>query len=143
MSSNRIPPVDRTCGTYAPGHQPHFIQVKKSWTEGPQITLSQVTVHDDGLVDLEGADGGLTVWNHHPERLRAVLEHQDQRAVWKPRFGVLSVPGPFGYVFSMAPLDKRTPCHRRARQVPGESTSDFIERAIREDHGFMVPSRFW
>src|SRR5437867_1747095 len=26
-----------------------------------------------------------------------------------------------------------------ARQAPGESTSDFVARAMREDHGFTVP----
>ena len=33
------------------------------------------------------------------------------RAVWKPRFHVLAVPAPSGYLFSLAVLDKRTPCH--------------------------------
>jgi hypothetical protein len=59
--------------------------------------------------------------------------------VWKPRFHVLSVPGLFGYLFNLAALDKRTPCHPGAGQAPGESTSDFVARAMREDQGFTVP----
>jgi hypothetical protein len=50
------------------------------------------------------------------------------RAVWKPRFHVLAVPAPSGYLFSLAVLDKRTPCHPGARQAPGESASDFLAR---------------
>jgi hypothetical protein len=44
-------------------------------------------------------------------------------------------------LFSLAALDNRTPCHRGARQAPGESTPDFVARAMREDHGFTVPGR--
>jgi hypothetical protein len=63
------------------------------------------------------------------------------RAVWKPRFHVLALPGPSGYLFNLAALDQRTPCHPGARQAPGESTPDFLARTIREDHGFTVPGR--
>ena len=62
------------------------------------------------------------------------------RAVWKPRFHVLAVPAPSGYLFSLAVLDKRTPCHPGARQAPGESASDFLARAMRENHGYTVPA---
>jgi hypothetical protein len=54
---------------------------------------------------------------------------------------VLAVPGPSGYLFSLAALDRRTPCHPGARQAPGESTPDFLTRAMSEDHGFMVPGQ--
>ena len=60
------------------------------------------------------------------------------RAVWKPRFHVLAVPAPSGYL--LAVLDKRTPCHPGARQAPGESASDFLARAMRENHGYTVPA---
>ena len=32
------------------------------------------------------------------------------RAVWKPRYHVLSLPGVFGYVFNLAALGERAPC---------------------------------
>jgi hypothetical protein len=82
------------------------------------------------------------VWNHDPDRLRDAVDYCGRgRGVWKPRFHVLAVPGPSGYLFNLAALDERTPCHPGARQAPGESTSDFLVRAMREDHGFTVPGR--
>jgi hypothetical protein len=45
------------------------------------------------------------------------------------------------YLFNLAALDERTPCHPSARQAPGESTPDFLARAMTEDHGFTVPGR--
>jgi hypothetical protein len=99
-----------------------------------------IMVHHDGRVDLEGYELKVTMWNHDPDRLRDVVDYRGRgRAVWKPRFHVLAVPGPSGYLFNLAALDKRTPCHPGARPAPGESTSDFVARAMREDHGFTVP----
>jgi hypothetical protein len=140
MSHYGIRPVNRSCGSYGPGHQMHWIQAKKSWEEGPEISVSKLVVHDDGLVDLEGNELKLTMWNHDPDRLRDAV-HYRGRGVWKPRFHVLAVPGPSGYLFNLAALDQRTPCHPGARQAPGESTPDFLARAMREDHGFTVPGR--
>jgi hypothetical protein len=46
-----------------------------------------------------------------------------------------------GYLFNLAALHEGTPCHPSARQAPGESTPDFLARAMTEDHGFTVPGR--
>jgi hypothetical protein len=97
-------------------------------------------VHDDGLVDLEGYELKLTMWNHDPDRLRDAV-HYRARGVWKPRFQVLAVPGPSGCLFNLAALDERIPCHPGARQAPGQCTPDFLAQAMREDHGFTVPGR--
>jgi hypothetical protein len=35
MSHYGIRAIDRTCGSYGPGHQVHWIQAKKSAEEGP------------------------------------------------------------------------------------------------------------
>ncbi len=136
-----ISEIDRSCGSYGPGHQVHWIQAKKSWEEGPEITVSKLVVHADGLVDLKGPELELTMWNHDPDRLRSVLNDHDRRADWKPRFHVLAVPGPSGYLFNLAALHQRTPCHPGARRAAGEPTSDFVVRAAREDHGVTVPLR--
>jgi hypothetical protein len=139
MSHYGIPSVDRSCGSYGPGHQVHWIQAKKSAEEGPVIHVS-VVVHDDGRVDLEGHQLKLTMWNHDPGRLQSALDYCG-RAVWKPRFHLLAVPGPSGYLFTLAALEEWTSCHPGTRQVPGESTVDFLARAMREDRGFTVPGR--
>jgi hypothetical protein len=130
--------IDRSCGSYGPGHQVHWIQAKKSAGGGQPVIGVSVVVHLDGRVDIEGHELNVTMWNHDPDRLRDAMDYQG-RAVWKPRFHVLAVPGPSGYLFNLAALDERTPCHPGARQAPGESTSDFVARAMREDHGFTVP----
>jgi hypothetical protein len=58
----------------------------------------------DRLVDLEGYKVKLTMWNHDPDRLRDAV-HYRGRGVGKPRFHVLAVPGPSGYLFNLASLD--------------------------------------
>jgi hypothetical protein len=120
----------------------HWIQAKKSWEdEQPMIDVS-IVVHLDGRIDLEGDDLKVTMWNHDPHRLRDAVDYAGRgRAVWKPRFHVLAVPGPFGYLFNLAALDQRMPCHPSARQAQGASALDFLARAMREDHGFTVPGR--
>jgi hypothetical protein len=100
MSYYGIRPVDRSCGSYGPGHQMHWIQAKKSWEdEQPMIDVS-IVVHLDWRVDLEGHELKATMWNHDPGRLRDAV-HYRGRGVWKPRFHVLAVPGPSGYLFKM------------------------------------------
>jgi hypothetical protein len=44
MSYYGIRPVDRSCGSYGPGHQMHWIQAKKSWEdEQPMIDVFTTT----------------------------------------------------------------------------------------------------
>ncbi len=109
MPYNKIRPIDRSCGSYRPGHQVHWIQAKKAVEEEQPVIDVAVVVHDDGLVDIDGGELNLTLWNHDPDRLRSAMDYWG-RAVWKPRYHVLSLPGLFGYVFSMATLDKRAEC---------------------------------
>ena len=109
MAIGEIRAIDRSCRSYRPGHQVHWIQAKKSVEEEQPVIDVAVVVHDDGRVGIEGDELKLTMWNHDPDRLRSAWDHWG-RAVWKPRYHVLSVPGLFGYIFNMATLDKRTDC---------------------------------
>jgi hypothetical protein len=102
-------PVDHSCTSYGPGHQPHFIQCRKSWEDGQPLFDVTVVVHDDGRVDLHGEDLDVAMWNHDPARLQCAADSWGL-AVWKPRLHVLSVPGEFGYVFSLAPAEDHPPC---------------------------------
>jgi hypothetical protein len=97
----------------------HWIQAKKSWEDEQPVIDVSIVVHLDGRVDLEGYEVKVTMWNHDPDRLRDALDRGRGRAVWKPRFHVLAVPGPSGYLFNLAALDQRTPCHPGAREAPG------------------------
>jgi hypothetical protein len=74
MSYYEIRPINRSCGSYGPGHQMHWIQAKKSWEdEQPMIDVS-ILVHHDGRVDIEGDELKLTMGNHDPERLRDAVD---------------------------------------------------------------------
>ena len=61
MSHKEIRPVDRSCKSYRPGHQVHWIQAKKPVEEEQPVIYVSVVVHDDGLIDIEGHDLSLNV----------------------------------------------------------------------------------
>jgi hypothetical protein len=139
MSYYGIRPINRSCGSYGPGHQMHWIQAKKSWEdEQPMIDVS-IVVHHDGRVDLEGDELKLTMWNHDPDHLRSALCFGG-RAEWKPKYHVLYVI-PSGS-FNLTTLDKVEPCKPPIRRETTETTRQFIERAMRENHGYTVPARW-
>jgi hypothetical protein len=118
----------------------HWIQGKKSHEPGqPIVRVNVVAVHDDGRVDIEGDDLKLTLWYHNPDNLRSALIFSG-RAEWKPKYHVL-------YVFSsgsfnLATLDRAQPCVPPIRRRPTETTRQFIERAMRENHGYTVPQHW-
>ena len=109
MPFGEIRAIDLSCPSYRPGHQVHWIQAKKSVDEQQQVINVSVVVRDDGRIDIVGDELNLTMWNHDPGRLRSALDYCG-RAVWKPRYHVLSLPGSFGFVFNPAALDQQTPC---------------------------------
>ena len=87
MPYNKIRPIDRSYGSYRPGHQVHWIQAKKSMEEQQPVIYVSAVVHDDGQIDIEGHDLSLELWNHDPPRLRSALGYR-ARVVWKPRYHV-------------------------------------------------------
>lgn len=129
-------PIEPSCGIFLPGHTVHWIQGKKSGEFGQPVIPVSLVIHDDGLVDIEGSDLKLTLWNHSPGLLRRSLDAGRGHAWWKPSFHVLA--GPSSGIFNMARLDERTPCRQRVRPRPGELVKDFLFRAIREDGGFSI-----
>jgi hypothetical protein len=131
---------NRSCGSYGPGHLMHWIQGKKSHEDGqPVIKVKVVAVHDDGRVEIEGDDLKLTLWYHDPDRLRSALIFGG-RAEWKPKFHVLYVISSGS--FNLATVDEVEPCVLAIRRRPTETTRQFIERAMRENHGYTVPQRW-
>jgi hypothetical protein len=118
----------------------HWIQAKKSHEDGqPIIKVTVVAVHDDGRVDIEGQELNLTLWYHDPDHLRSALCFGG-RAEWMPKFHVLYVISSGS--FNLATLDKAEPCVPPIRPRPTETTRQFIERAMRENHGYSVPQRW-
>jgi hypothetical protein len=131
---------NRSCGSYGPGHLMHWIQLKKSHEDGqPIIKVKVVAVHDDGRVEIEGHDLKLTLWYHDPDQLRSALCFGG-RADWRPKYHVLYVISSGS--FNLATLDQVEPCKPPIRRRPTETTRQFIERAMRENHGYTVPERW-
>jgi hypothetical protein len=131
MSHGEILPVDRSCKSYRPGHQIHWIQAKKSLEEGQSEIDVTVVVHGDGRVGLHSRQLALTMWNHDPARLQSAWDSWGG-AVWKPRFHVLTVPGLFGYGFSLAEAEGHPPCLRDADLTPLPETATALDRARRD-----------
>jgi hypothetical protein len=89
MSHYGIRPINRSCGSYGPGHLMHWIQAKKSHEEGqPIIKVKVVAVHDDGRVEIQGDDLELMLWYHDPDHLRSALCFGGS-AEWKRKYHVL------------------------------------------------------
>jgi hypothetical protein len=131
MPYDDIRPVDHSCKSYRPGHRPHWIQTKESFEDGQPLIDVTVVVHGDGRVDLHGEDLDLTVWNHDPARLQSAVDSWG-RAVWKPKFHVLAVPGEFGYAFSLGPAEHHSPCVREADLTPLPETASVLDRVRRD-----------
>lgn len=129
--------LHQTCGSYGPGHLIHWVQAKKSHEpDQPVIAVKIVAVQDDGRIDIEGRDLAVTLWHHDVE----VLRRSGVRAVWKPKFHVLV--GESGARFSLAALDRVAPCVPPIRRRPTETVREYIERAMRENHGYTVPQHW-
>jgi hypothetical protein len=96
-------------------------------------------VNDDGLVDLEGYGLKLTMWNHDPDRLRDAVHYRGGGA--GAEIAGAGCARALRLLIQLGRVGRTTPCHPGARQAPGESTADFLARAMREDHGLMVPGR--
>jgi hypothetical protein len=118
----------------------HRIQGKKSHEDGqPIIQVKVVAVRADGNVEIEGDDLKLTLWYHDPDDLRSALCFGG-RAEWKPKYHVLYVISSGS--FNLAVLDEVEACKPPIRRRPTETTRHFIERAMRENHGYTVPARW-
>ena len=142
MPYNEIRAIDRSCGSYRPDHQVHWIQAKKSVEEQQPVIDVAVVVHDDGRVDIHGDDLNLTAWSHDRDRLQSAVDYRG-RAVWKPRYHVLNLPGVFGSVFNLAALEAQSPClsdgHQDASHTSAEAVVDRAVRDAIQFHGFTAP----
>jgi hypothetical protein len=117
-------PARRLCGTYTAGHDTHFIQARLSWENAPigERTIDVITA--DGTIRF--ADD-TTCWNHHPERLKAIIDRYDRRVELR-QYSVLAVPGNGNrWLFSVS--SEVDPCCPEAAEIHlGESLLDELLR---------------
>jgi hypothetical protein len=132
--------VDRSCGSYRPGHEVHWIHAKKaSENDQPLIDVS-IAFRGYGWVDLEADDFTLKLWSHSATLLRQAWDRYG-RAVWKPRWHMLSLPSPSGVAFNMATWDRRTPCVEKVGPAAElQTTVDRVLWEARQYGGYTVPA---
>ncbi|MGV0669349.1 hypothetical protein [Mycolicibacillus trivialis] len=125
------------CGSYAPGHNMHWIHGYKSVEpDQPVIKVKVTAVHDDGRIDIAGQDLTLTLW-HHDAQVMTAAQRFGGYAEWLPKWHVL-------YMVSIGQFNVATPgrieaCRPPLRRHPGESTRQLLERAKRDHHGITMP----
>lgn len=91
------------CGSYRPGHQPHYIQARKAAEDRDNLPLHGVVVAVElnGIVVVRLPDGERRFWNHDPQRLKDIVG-VGRRVRYQERWGLL-LHGSFGhrYLFSL------------------------------------------
>lgn len=112
-------------GSYRPGHEVHFIRAKLS---GQGVSRAgTATVDQLGWITVDVHDGDrVRLWNHHPERLTALLLTTGGRVELRER-SVLGVPKADGsYLVSVG--TEQWPCPSDDDSLEGISLSEVIKR---------------
>ncbi len=118
----RVPLVWR-CGSYTPGHDVHFIQVKLSSEDGLGEHCHVDCVEDDGTIILGGRR---RLWNHDPSRLRRVLGAGGADHVYLGSRSLLRVGSSHSSYYCFSVSDAPDPCRpetaeeRRAESIVEE-----------------------
>jgi hypothetical protein len=99
------PVLGETCGSYAPGHQMHYVHQGQA-LRSPSVRASNVIVEGDRVIVVLEDGSQLDYHHHEPERLASILGLFPGSRVVYPRFHALRI-GP--YWFNCAPADF-TPC---------------------------------
>jgi hypothetical protein len=106
--------AQKRCGSYKPGHEPHYIQVRKSSAPDADrpVAVRVLEVADDGRIAIDYAGRTIELWTHDLGRLRQLVRVAGGMATYQPRWGLLRV---VMTVFNVAgPGQEPAPC-RRAR----------------------------
>lgn len=125
----------RRCGSYAPGHQMHYIQVMPELRgEDPGVPV-EAEVEPDGWITLTSGDGVERVWTHDPQRLIKHLAAYPIDRVLRFERSLIGVGHPNGMVHRISVGEEATPC-----PDPNEDTSklSLVELAERRG-GFVIP----
>lgn len=133
MSIERV----RNCGLYIPGHDVHWIQAKRGWSDEVNLPAPGhlAEVWPDGLVVVE-IDGDVRrLWNHNPERLEALVARNRGQISHQPEWGLMSTPSDGGrYQFCVADAD-----HPDLRPCPAHPPTGNPYELLMEAGGFSIP----
>ncbi len=129
-----LPP--RRCGSYRPGHEPHYIQALRGLAdkEHPPVAGRLLEVDPEGMLTVEAGDVIHRLWNHEAERLGALAGRNGNRVSLQSRWSALRTRSPDGsFVFSVCPAESpgRTPC------PDGPPPDDLVELVL-ERGGFIL-----
>src|SRR6185503_10986499 len=101
MSHSNIRQIPRSCVSYHPGHQLHWIHAKKAHEPRPEITV--VTIHDDRRVELDGDDLHPSLAPRSRTATVGSLTRQDTTACGS--HGSMRCSHRGGRIFNLAALD--------------------------------------
>jgi hypothetical protein len=84
----------RHCNLYRPGHNPHLIQINRSYQDDDNLPEpgQLVSVQADGMVVIEVGGEERRLWSHEPQRLERRVGANDGRLLHHPRWGLLISP---------------------------------------------------
>jgi hypothetical protein len=117
-------PALRLCGSYTAGHDIHFIQARLSGENPPIGERTIDTVTADGTIRFTD---DTTCWNHHPERLEAIIDRYDRRVELR-QYSVLAVPGNGRHwLFSIS--SEVDPCRSDTAEI--HSGESFLDELVR------------
>ncbi len=143
-----IPPV-KPCGLFLPGHDVHWIQVMHAGRdpENRPVRGHLLEVGDDGVVAVDLAGGRLLLWNHDPDRLRALATQNGPAISYQRRWGLLRSEhkgGWYAICVTEAENPDRRPCpqtHLTGDQIDGPMSVDDLVEQLSTTGGFSVPAR--
>jgi hypothetical protein len=119
-ATGRAAPPPLRCGSFRPGHEPHWIPVLKGAhnTTQPPRPARLLSVRDDGRLDVE-IDGAVWhLWNHDAARLAHLCERNHGAVSLQWRWRILRTASDDGhYAFSVATIDDMSPCAPRRRTL--------------------------
>ncbi|MDQ3662717.1 MAG: hypothetical protein M3454_17020 [Actinomycetota bacterium] len=126
-----------SCGTYARGHDVHYIQARLSEESETDLPVKGhlLEVGPDGLVLVE-VDGGVRrLWNHDQHSLAQLVALNNGEVSYQQRFSLLRVPKAGGsYLFCVVDADRpdRQPCPEKP------PTGDPVQ-LLKAAAGFSIP----
>lgn len=97
------------CGSFNPGHSPHWIQLNRSGRDEdhPPQEASLLEVRGDGTFLIVLDDAVSRFWHHHPARLRHLAATASGRILIQPTWSLLWVHGEDGvHCFSVTNRDE-------------------------------------